>query len=348
MRVLQLGPYPPPHGGVQSNLVAIHKFLEKRGIRDTVINITRHRKPASDRIYYPKNAFELLGLLFRLRYDIIHLHIGGMLTRRLLYLGLVCTLRPACKSVLTFHSGGYPSTPAGKSTRPSSFVGFVLRRFDRVVGVNPEIIQFLHKLGIGSNRARLIPPYAFLPDAELANGLPDPLNTFLVRHKPILISVGLLEPEYDLTLQIEVLGKVLETFHSAGLVIIGSGSLKQDLRRKIEVQSYADDVLLCGDIPHAFTMAAIARSDVMLRTTFYDGDAISVREALHLGTAVIATDNGMRPGGVHLIPRSDVQALFRAIEQILATPRTTNHERTVPDESNLQSVLELYEELLGK
>ena len=29
MRVLQLGPYPPPHGGVQTNLVAIRAFLLK-------------------------------------------------------------------------------------------------------------------------------------------------------------------------------------------------------------------------------------------------------------------------------------------------------------------------------
>ena len=31
MRVVQLGPYPPPHGGVQTNLVAIREYLRRRG-----------------------------------------------------------------------------------------------------------------------------------------------------------------------------------------------------------------------------------------------------------------------------------------------------------------------------
>jgi glycosyltransferase involved in cell wall biosynthesis len=348
MRVLQLGPYPPPCGGVQSNLVAIRSFLRKRGIPCAVINITRHRKPDADQVYYPSSAFQLLWLLLRLRYDIIHLHIGGMLTRRLLRLGLVCTLMPGRKSVLSFHSGGYPSTPEGKSVQPHSLAGFVLRRFDRVIGVNPEIMEFLQRLGLSRDRTRLIYPYAFLADQEQSGSWPEAWNTFFDQHRPLLISVGLLEPEYELPLQIKVLGKVQENFPGAGLVIIGSGSLEEHLRRRIQEQPYAEHILLCGDVPHAATMQATARADVMLRTTLYDGDAVSVREGLHLGTPVIATDNGMRPAGVHLIPKSNLDTLRQAIEQTLAAAPASRPERAAPDESNLQAVLELYEELLGR
>src|SRR5215475_2436122 len=108
MRVLQLGPYPPPHGGVQTNLVAIRRFLLSRGIPCAVINLTRHRREDCDEIYYPKTSFEALRLLARLRYDILHLHIGGDLTLRLMLLALACSLIPRIKTVLTFHSGGYP------------------------------------------------------------------------------------------------------------------------------------------------------------------------------------------------------------------------------------------------
>ena len=296
MKVLQLGPYPPPHGGVQSNLVALRRFLRKQGIPCAVINITRHCKTHSDEIYYPENAVQLLQLLIRLRYDIIHLHVGGMLTRRLLGLGFVCTLMPA-KSVLTFHSGGYPSTPEGQTTGPGSFAGLVLRRFNRVIGVNPEIMKFLRKLAVPEDRIRLIYPYAFLPEEGHLPSLPQPLNNFFDRHHPILISVGLLEPEYCLPAQIEVLGRVRDRFSDAGLVIVGSGSLEQYLRERIQAQPYAEHILLCGDVSHSATMASISRADLMLRTTLYDGDAVSVREALHVGTPVLATDNGMRPAG---------------------------------------------------
>src|SRR5678816_1380528 len=104
MRVLQLGPFPPPQGGVQSNLVAIRTYLRNHGHTCAVINITRHRKTNSDNVYYPNSATQLVALLHRLRYDILHLHVGGMLTRRLLGLAFTCTAMPGTKSVLSFHS----------------------------------------------------------------------------------------------------------------------------------------------------------------------------------------------------------------------------------------------------
>ena len=148
----------------------------------------------------------------------------------------------------------------------------------------------------------------------------------------------------DLALQIETLGSVREDFPNAGLLIIGSGSLEADLREQIDTKPYTGHILLCGDLDHALTLRAIAESDLLLRTTLYDGDSISVREALHLGTPVIATDNGMRPQGVHLIPVSDPAALRQAIGQQLNIPAPRREGDT--DESNLQQVFDLYRELL--
>lgn len=344
MKVLQLGPYPPPHGGVQSNLVAIRTFLLRRGVPCAVINITRHRKPEADEVFYPKNAVGLIQLLLRLDYEVIHLHVGGMLTRRLLGLGLVCSLMPRRKSVMTFHSGGYPTSEEGKSARANSFAGFVLRRFDGLIGVNQEIINFFRRLGVTPERTRLIYPHSFLTEEQPARTLPEPLASFFDKHNPVLISVGLLEPEYDLPLQIEAMGPLLDKFPSAGLVLIGSGSLEEELRGRIRACDYADHILLCGDVPHGITMAAISRANLMLRTTLYDGDAVSVREALHLGTPVIASDNGMRPAGVHLISKSNLQALVSAAEERLAQP-TKDRTESRTDENNLQAVFDFYREL---
>ena len=345
MRVLQLGPYPPPHGGVQTNLVAIRSFLLRRDVSCMVINITRHRKPTADQVYYPKGPAQLLRLLARLRYDLIHLHIGGMLTNRILALGLVCTVQPGARSVMTFHSGGYPSTREGQSLGPASFAGFVLRRFDGLIGVNSEIMGFFHKMGVPPERARLISPYAFPAEDESPPALPEPLAAFFAAHNPVLISVGLLEPEYDLPLQIDAMPHVLRQFPDAGLLLIGSGSLENDLRARIQAHPCAQHLLLAGDVPHAATLEAISRSRILLRTTLYDGDALSVREALQLATPVIATDNGMRPAGVDLIPTSNLPALLRAIEQKLQQP-APDRQRSGGDESNLQAVLNFYRDLI--
>jgi glycosyltransferase involved in cell wall biosynthesis len=103
--------------------------------------------------------------------------------------------------------------------------------------------------------------------------------------------------------------------------------------------------MLCGDVPHAVTLQAISRSDVMLRTTLYDGDAVSVREALYVGTPVIATDNGMRPPGVQLIPKQDLQALTACIQQVRngqgRKPAALPHS----DDTNIEAVFKVYQEL---
>src|SRR2546426_538437 len=195
MSVLQLGAYPPPHGGVQTHVVALRQFLLERDIPCAAINLTRFRGAEGDGIYYPKNALGVARLLLLLPYPIIHLHVGGNVTPRLLGLSLLCSRLPRRRTVLTFHSGGYPSSEAGRTAHPRTLRGFVFRRFDRVIAVNQAIAALFGRFGLDPDRIRLIPPFA-MPERTAA-------------------------------------------------------------------------------------LRAIADGDLLLRTTWYDGDSISVREALH-------------------------------------------------------------------
>jgi glycogen(starch) synthase len=344
MRVLLLGAYPPPHGGVQTHMVALRDFLVRQGISCEVINLTRYRKRDGDGVFYPRSALGVLWLLLRRRYDVAHLQVGGNLSRRWLLLGLVCSWIPGKKVVLTFHSGGYPSSPEGRAARPNSLKGMVLRRLDGLIGVNQELVDFFRRLGVRANNIRLIVPFAPAPEAAVE--LPAPLREFYDSHRPVIITVGLLEPEYDLPLQIRMLGDLRRVMPDAGLAIIGSGGCEVKLREEIAARPYRDHILLCGDVPHPVTLRAIAEADVMVRTTLYDGDSISVREALHLGVPVIASDTVFRPEGVILVPISDQPALHRAIQETLRRPRA-RQPSPAADERNLQSVLEFYEELLN-
>lgn len=346
MKVLQLGPFPPPYGGIQTHLVAVRDYLREHGHSCAVVNVTRHRKEETDEVYYPESAIELLSHLFRNRYDILHLHIGGMLPLRVLALAFSCTAVPRAKAILTFHSGGYPSSPEGQSAKKFSLRGFIFRRFDGLIGVNQEIIYFFSKLGVSKQRVRLIYPHA-VARSKIADHFPEPLNSFFAVHDQILTAVCLLEPEYDLSRQIDALGAILQIFPQTGLAILGSGSMEDDLRRQIAAAPYSNHILMCGDVPHDVTLRTIVRSRALLRTTLYDGDAISVREALYLGTPVIATDNGMRPEGVELIPVSDTEALVNAVLRVLESGHK-DRLRPVRDDENLAEVLNFYLEVTRK
>jgi glycosyltransferase involved in cell wall biosynthesis len=180
---------------------------------------------------------------------------------------------------------------------------------------------------------------------EPAPVLPEPLRAFFASHKPIVVTVGGLEPEYDVPLQVEAVERLAARHPEIGLVVIGSGRLEADLRGAIARSPHARSVLLCGDLPHTIALRAIREGDLFIRTTRYDGDSIAVREALHLGVPVIATDNGMRPDGVRLVPIASPGELERAIERTIESP-----EPRVPrDESgteNVEAVLELYRSLV--
>lgn len=345
MRVLQIGPYAPPHGGVHANLSAIRDAVNARGDSCEVIAITKPDRTVKkeEGIYRPRTAFELLRLLFSLNYDIVHLHLGGMLTNRLILLTLVCGLLQGKKKVITFHSGGYPSSPEGQSAKPFSVRGFAFRLYDRIICVNTEMMGMFKKFGVSENRLKHIYPYSFdVPPKDTP--VPQNLKDFINSHKPLLINIAQLETHYDLTLQIDVMEKVLENFPNAGLIIIGAGSQEEDLRARIKSKSYSSKVLLCGDIERIVTLKIIQESDLLLRTTLYDGDAISVREGLFLGTPVIATDNGMRPEGVHLFPISDLPALHAAILRVL-NDKSERQAGSDNGKKNIEEILNLYDEL---
>lgn len=346
LKVLQLGAYPPPWGGVQHNIYAIHQYLLKRNAPGEVINLTRHRTARDSRVHNPANWIEVLWLLLRRKYDVVHLHFGGSLAPRLLALALVCALLPGRKAVLTFHSGGYPTSDEGRTARERSIRGFVFRRFDAIIGVNEEIVRLFRRFGVAPDRVRLICPYV-LVDQESRQPLPKTLEDFFAAHEPVLLTVAGLEPEYDIPIQIEAVGLLQEKYPKIGLMIVGSGSLEGEMKALINTKPYAGRIVLCGDLPHDLTLRAMKESSLFLRTTTYDGDSIAVREALQVGVQVIATDNHMRPEGVQLIPLSDLKALVQAIERCLddPLPRTPRGEQ---GEDNIGAVIRLYEELTGK
>lgn len=339
LRVLQIGPLPPPWGGVQTNLAGIQAYLIRKGHRAAGLNVTRHRGSSSDRAFYPNSAGEVLRLLWTLPYDILHLHVGGDFLPRIVGLCLAVTSVPGKRSVLSFHSGGYPSSEEGQRAHKRSVRGFALRRFDRIVVVNQELREVFLRYGVGPQKCRLILPY-WVPDQapDLEDG---PIKSFFARHRKVIVSVGLLEPEYDLPLQLSTFAHLAG--HELGLLWIGSGSLEPELRRLIEGSPAREHILLCGDVPRPQTLASIARAALLWRTTLFDGDAVSVREALHFGTPALATNNGMRPPGVHLTPISDSQNLFMNTKRLLSEPRPPRQLQN--GEANLQAMLELYEEI---
>jgi glycosyltransferase involved in cell wall biosynthesis len=321
LSVVQLGVYPPPHGGVQTNVVAIHERLRQQGHSSFVISLSRHRQTGIENVFFPHSALEVCRLLLTLPVKIAHFHVGGDITNRLVALATLLNLLPGRRTVLTLHSGGYPASAAGQRTRRLKTIFAVFRKFDALVGVNPQLRDFLASSGIADRKVHLIEPFPRLSRAKSLSVLEPRLEAFSASQKPLLLTVGLLEPEYDIPLQFKVLRRLRQSYPDVGLIIVGSGSLQEELTRQIAAEPHSEHILLAGDVPHASTIELIRRTAALLRTTLYDGDSISVREALQLGTPVVATDNGMRPRGVLLAPIGDANAVANQVTNVLVAPQ---------------------------
>lgn len=344
LHVVQLGPYPPPEGGISRNILAIRDELASRGDRCSIIATSRSSEVKNEPdVYHPRSSAALAMLLSSLKFDVLHLHIGGAVTARVLALAFVCSIFGRGRTVLTLHSGAYPLTEEARDASPGSIRGRIFRRFSRIIAVSEPIADVFRRYGVPPGHISIIPPYALQPPNE-ATMIPKNLAAFAECHSPLILGVGGLEREYDPVFQISAMSDVLANFPNAGLMIIGDGSMRGKVMNEIAATGYDDKIFLAGNVPHAVTLRLISVADILLRTTLFDGDAISVREALFLGTPVIATDNGMRPAGVHLIPVGDKARMVRAINEIASgTRQKTNYPAA--DRSNIAAVCDLYGEL---
>ena len=346
MRIVQLGPLPPPHGGVSINLLAINDLLISHGHSALVIAITSSSQTENlSNTYKPCSSFQLLKLLLTLDFDIVHFHIGGVFNLRLAVLTLVCGILPGKRSVVTFHSGGYARN-AVEFAKLLSLRGFAFRSVDFVIGVNSQMLEMFRAYGVSEHKMKLVLPFALKrPDQQIE--VPPSLMEFVSVQEPFLLSVGGLEPEYSHSFMIDAMETVLTRLPNAGLMIVGSGSLWEELREQIASKAYSDKICLVNDIHHGVLLHLIENADVLLRLTQYDGDAISVREALFLQTPVIATDNNMRPDGVRLVPTTPKpEDVAEKIAEITLVKRSNHLQETVDGQRNIESVLEIYKQLI--
>ena len=343
IHVLQLGPYPPPEGGISRNMLAIRERLVDGGHTSTIIATSRSSsKTPDDNVHRPRSAVELLALLHRIPFDVLHLHVGGNVSRRVLGLALACSVAARRRCVLTIHSGAFPESEVAKKASRTSLAGAVFRNYSRLIAVNDEISEVFRRSGADASKVIKISPFSFsdhYPDVEL----PPNMEEFIGEHSPLFLSVGGLERDYDPLLQIRAMEDLITHLPDAGLIMAGGGSMRSDVEGALKVSSARTSILAPGNIEHALTIALLQRVDAVLRTTLFDGDAISVREAIQLGTPVIATDTGTRPDGTILIPIGDRTAL---VDRMLDIPKNKSRRVMIPDHSNIDAVIELYLELV--
>jgi glycosyltransferase involved in cell wall biosynthesis len=275
---------------------------------------------------------------------VVHVHANGHNARSwLLALGCAAAGRTAPARVLTLHSGLAPEYLAGATAAERLLVRFALRSYERVLCVNERIRNAVAALGVPAAKLEVAP--AWLPEASAPRALPDLLERWLDRGRPLLSAALFFRPEYGLTVLLDALARLKPAYPGLACVVLGGGEQEAAARREVAARGMADWVLLTGDLPHELCLTLMARSDLFVRPTLADGDALSVREALALGVPVVASDAAPRPPGTRLFRRGDaVELAERAAAALAGAPPAPVRAAPAGDGDPLAKLLSTYRE----
>jgi glycosyltransferase involved in cell wall biosynthesis len=203
----------------------------------------------------------------------------------------------------------------------------------------------------GAQQGKVIILEGFLGIASsIEAACPEGLKAFVETHSPILgatVSVphsGALEPEYGVDEAVEALHVLRQVYPRLGLIVIGADALAGS--RIYGIEKVGDHVLFTGPLPHGAVLNVMRKLTVFLRPTCTDGDSSSVREALAVGTPVVASNTDYRPKGVITFRKGDVADLTAKVRHTIDhLDQAILNLKRLGHSDNAERLLNIYKEL---
>lgn len=320
MKVLLIGDYPPPYGGISVHVRQLADFLRRQGASCTVLDIERGTdpKPGALRVdgYF---RFLWTVILFSRRGYVSHIHTNGHNFKSWLAIAVTAWIGFffGRRNIATVHSGLMPEYAAGGRGR-NLLIRAAVRPLGGVIAVNQKIGRALLDLRVAPSRLWVLPAFALGPRSE---AVPAWAGDYRKRFSPLIASAVYLEKEYGTDLLVKACVLLRRKYPRLGCIIMGSGAEEEAIRSQIGAEKGEDFLFLLGNVPHDLCLSLMERSDLFVRPTLFDGDAISVREALALGVPTVASDVGFRPPGTRLFKPGDIADLARQIDRALQAGR---------------------------
>jgi len=169
--------------------------------------------------------------------------------------------------------------------------------------------------------------------------------------EPVILAVGRLTRQKDFPTLLRAFAR-LYAERRARLVILGEGEDRLALERLAGELGIAEAISLPGFVvnPHA----AMARADLFVLSSAWEGSPNVLTEALALGTPVVATDCRSGPREIldqgriaPLVPVGDVDALARAMTQTLQAPPASATLRAAVADYERDRSTRAYMDILG-
>jgi glycogen(starch) synthase len=310
-KILLVGDYPPPYGGLSTQIEVLRRRLLALGDEVVVLDIGERRRetrPECVPVRGPIDFARKVAAHARRGFT-IHLHTNGHNLKSWI-VTLVCALagrRIGRRTVVSLGSGIMPAfvrdAPAPVRALVRASVGaaglFVVR--------NEPARAALVAMGAAPEAVKVLSGFYGVAREDIGR-FPYAAARFRRGHRPLIGVVASPGPQYGLALLIDAAARLRPRYPELGVVLIGTDRMEEGR------PCWA---LAMGELDRPSLLAVMEALDVFVRPTYFDGDASSVREAQALGVRVVASATDFRPDGVRLFPCGDADALAESIDAAL-------------------------------
>ena len=265
------------------------------------------------------------------RADVLHAH--GLRAGALAALALGRRRRGRTRLVVTLHNltvGGRLTTMVGDRLER-----LIARRADLVLAVSPDLAERARGLGAPDVELAIIPAVPTQQPAEPRPSDAAAPEDAWPRSGARLLTVARLAPQKGLPLLLEA-AAILSREVDAGRLtaftwaLAGDGPGREQAAERIAAEQLP--VTLLGRRSDAPALMEVA--DIVVQTSLWEGQPLTIQEALRAGAAIVATDVGgtavtARGGAVLVAPQA--QAIAEALRTLLSDPeartRAAEHAR---------------------
>jgi glycosyltransferase involved in cell wall biosynthesis len=354
LKVALVGPYPPPYGGVSIHVQRLHGQSAANNIISTVFDNTRHVKKVRG-VLNLSRFWNWPRVLFS-RQDIIHVHTTSThwIIPALFY--YVAKLKGA-SFVISFHSLRYGARDFG--IIGSRMIKKILSSASHCIADSPDIKKGLISLGARTGSISIIP--AFLPPTvykRTIDEIPREVTDFMASHSPV-ITAGAFRAvlyqgvdRYGIDMCIEMCSRLKSDYPDIGVVFclpdIGDYEYFSKLEQEIKSKNIQGNFYFVKQ-PVDEVFPIWQKSDIFVRPTSSDADAVSLREALYLKTPSLASDAAPRPAGTVNFKNRDVEDFISRVKMVWDNYDDFKAKAEALEmESGLEDILNIYRGLAGK
>jgi glycosyltransferase involved in cell wall biosynthesis len=343
LSILTVGPYPPPIGGVSIHLSRLKDHLDSLKFKNTVWSLSETEDLLQNirRVSFRNLHYRLI---FNPSFRIIHYHVSGYPARkRAAYLSR--TLFRNRINVITLHGDAIRFV----ESYPQESIE-IFNSFSTVICVKKGDAKKLLSCGVKTD-VQDISPF-ILPqnlDATIESQI---VSEFMDRHEHVICANGskitfLHDNElYGLDMCVELMGCLSVDHLDVGFVFYLSKSndhkYLEKIRNRITELNLNDSFLLYEGEEQFFPV--IRKSSIFIRPTNTDGDALSIREALHSGVPVITSDVVARPEECVLFANRNLDDLVVKTKDLFSNlEQETNKLKRTKLETGLKPMISVYE-----